>query len=163
MQHHQMLHGGLPENIKITDNAIIPMKERVAGRRYEPRGLAGQQAVPPIASRSAADNEELGCPELGLGAAADRVHPQLGGQAGGGVEPVGRSSAPSSSRSRHRYASDLVQGHVRVDELRSVDRLAGADQGGDRVGDVPDIDVHRGQHPAVMQPEGDVFSARPAC
>lgn len=25
-----------PENIKITDNAIIPMKERVAGRRYNP-------------------------------------------------------------------------------------------------------------------------------
>src|SRR5581483_6588726 len=25
-----------PENIKITDNAIIPMKERVAGRRYDP-------------------------------------------------------------------------------------------------------------------------------
>jgi succinate dehydrogenase / fumarate reductase iron-sulfur subunit len=25
-----------PEHIKITDNAIIPMKERVAGRRYDP-------------------------------------------------------------------------------------------------------------------------------
>jgi succinate dehydrogenase / fumarate reductase iron-sulfur subunit len=25
-----------PENIKITDNGIIPMKERVAGRRYDP-------------------------------------------------------------------------------------------------------------------------------
>jgi succinate dehydrogenase / fumarate reductase iron-sulfur subunit len=25
-----------PEGIKITDNAIIPMKERVAGRRYDP-------------------------------------------------------------------------------------------------------------------------------
>ena len=25
-----------PENIKITDNAIIPTKERVAGRRYDP-------------------------------------------------------------------------------------------------------------------------------
>ena len=25
-----------PENIKITDNALIPMKERVAGRRYDP-------------------------------------------------------------------------------------------------------------------------------
>ncbi len=25
-----------PENIHITDNAIIPMKERVAGRRYDP-------------------------------------------------------------------------------------------------------------------------------
>ena len=25
-----------PEHIKITDNALIPMKERVAGRRYDP-------------------------------------------------------------------------------------------------------------------------------
>ena len=25
-----------PEHIKITDNAIIPMKERVAGRRFDP-------------------------------------------------------------------------------------------------------------------------------
>jgi succinate dehydrogenase / fumarate reductase iron-sulfur subunit len=25
-----------PENIKITDNALIPMKERVVGRKYDP-------------------------------------------------------------------------------------------------------------------------------
>ena len=25
-----------PEGIKITDNALIPMKERVAGRKYDP-------------------------------------------------------------------------------------------------------------------------------
>jgi len=25
-----------PEHIKITDNALIPMKERVAGRKYDP-------------------------------------------------------------------------------------------------------------------------------
>ncbi len=25
-----------PENIHITDNALIPMKERVAGQRYDP-------------------------------------------------------------------------------------------------------------------------------
>jgi succinate dehydrogenase / fumarate reductase iron-sulfur subunit len=25
-----------PEHIKVTDNAIIPMKERVAGRKYDP-------------------------------------------------------------------------------------------------------------------------------
>ena len=28
-----------PEYIKITDNAIIPMKERVADKRYDPMGL----------------------------------------------------------------------------------------------------------------------------
>ena len=31
-----MLHRGLPEGIKITDNAIIPMKERVADKKYDP-------------------------------------------------------------------------------------------------------------------------------
>jgi succinate dehydrogenase / fumarate reductase iron-sulfur subunit len=25
-----------PEHIKITDNALIPMKERVVGRKYDP-------------------------------------------------------------------------------------------------------------------------------
>ena len=32
-----------PENIKITDNAIIPMKERVAGRRYDPAVWLGNK------------------------------------------------------------------------------------------------------------------------
>jgi succinate dehydrogenase / fumarate reductase, iron-sulfur subunit len=32
-----------PENIKITDNAIIPMKERVAGRRYDPAVWLGHK------------------------------------------------------------------------------------------------------------------------
>ena len=35
-----------PEHIKITDNAIIPMKERVAGPPVRPGGVARQQAVP---------------------------------------------------------------------------------------------------------------------
>lgn len=32
-----------PEGIKITDNAIIPMKERVAGHRYDPIAWAGRK------------------------------------------------------------------------------------------------------------------------
>ncbi len=32
-----------PEHIKITDNAIIPMKERVAGRRYDPAVWLGRK------------------------------------------------------------------------------------------------------------------------
>ena len=31
-----MLHRGVPEGIKITDNAIIPMKERVVDRKFDP-------------------------------------------------------------------------------------------------------------------------------
>ena len=30
-----------PEHIKITDNALIPMKERVAGRKYDPLAWLG--------------------------------------------------------------------------------------------------------------------------
>ena len=34
-----------PEGIKITDNAIIPMKERVAGNRYDPIAWAGRKLL----------------------------------------------------------------------------------------------------------------------
>ncbi len=36
LQHHEMLHQGLPESITITDNAIIPLKERVVDRYFDP-------------------------------------------------------------------------------------------------------------------------------
>ncbi len=36
LQHHQCCTEVCPEHIKITDNALIPMKERVVGRKYDP-------------------------------------------------------------------------------------------------------------------------------
>ena len=36
LQHHQVLHQGLPGRHHITDNAIIPLKERVVDRYYDP-------------------------------------------------------------------------------------------------------------------------------
>ena len=36
MQHHEVLHQGLPWGITITDNAIIPLKERVVDLAYDP-------------------------------------------------------------------------------------------------------------------------------
>ena len=36
LQHHAMLHEGLSEHITITENAIIPLKERVVDRFYDP-------------------------------------------------------------------------------------------------------------------------------
>jgi succinate dehydrogenase / fumarate reductase iron-sulfur subunit len=36
-----------PEHIKITDNAIIPMKERVVDRRYDPLVWLGRKISPP--------------------------------------------------------------------------------------------------------------------
>jgi succinate dehydrogenase / fumarate reductase iron-sulfur subunit len=48
-----------PEHIRITDNAIIPLKERVADEYYDPlrmlwRKLRGQPATPVAASRQPA-------------------------------------------------------------------------------------------------------------
>ena len=31
-----MLHGSMPEDIHITDNGIIPLKERVVDKYYDP-------------------------------------------------------------------------------------------------------------------------------
>jgi succinate dehydrogenase / fumarate reductase iron-sulfur subunit len=36
LQHHQVLHQGVPGAHHITDNAIIPLKERVVDRFYDP-------------------------------------------------------------------------------------------------------------------------------
>ena len=38
LQHHKVLHKVCPENIHITDNAIIPLKERVVDDYYDPLG-----------------------------------------------------------------------------------------------------------------------------
>jgi succinate dehydrogenase / fumarate reductase iron-sulfur subunit len=36
VQHQQVLHRSPPEEIHITDNAIIPLKERVVDEYYDP-------------------------------------------------------------------------------------------------------------------------------
>ena len=38
LQHHHVLPQGVPGNITITDNAIIPLKERVVDRFFDPLG-----------------------------------------------------------------------------------------------------------------------------
>jgi succinate dehydrogenase / fumarate reductase, iron-sulfur subunit len=47
-----------PEHIKITDNALIPMKERVAGRKYDPLVWLGAK----IGRRTAKDTPAAGVP-----------------------------------------------------------------------------------------------------
>jgi succinate dehydrogenase / fumarate reductase iron-sulfur subunit len=51
-----------PENIKITDNALIPMKERVVGRKYDPLTWLGskisrrtQHDTPAVPAKKAAN------------------------------------------------------------------------------------------------------------
>ena len=36
VQYHEVLHKGVPEGITITDNAIIPLKERVVDEHFDP-------------------------------------------------------------------------------------------------------------------------------
>src|SRR5215475_14298701 len=55
---------------------------------------------------------------------------------------------------------DLVEGDGGVGEALGVDLAAGADQVLDRVGDVPDVDVHAGEDAAVAQPERDELAGR---
>ena len=59
LQHHQVLHQGLPGAHHITDNAIIPLKERVVDRFYDPvarllRLFRGDQGRSPHARAEAA-------------------------------------------------------------------------------------------------------------
>ena len=43
VQHHQVLHRGVPRAHQITDNGIIPMKERVVDARYDPVAWLGRK------------------------------------------------------------------------------------------------------------------------
>jgi succinate dehydrogenase / fumarate reductase iron-sulfur subunit len=55
-----------PEGIKITDNALIPMKERVAGRKYDPLVWLGSKisrrpraaGTPPVPGTSASGQQQ---------------------------------------------------------------------------------------------------------
>jgi succinate dehydrogenase / fumarate reductase iron-sulfur subunit len=54
LQHHKVLHRGCPEHIKITDNAIIPLKERMDDEYFDPiRWLMGR--IKPRTKNAASD------------------------------------------------------------------------------------------------------------
>src|SRR3954453_10351006 len=74
----------------------------------------------------------------------------------GSTLPVWRRSAPGARAARH----ELLQRGRRVGQPGGVDRLPGAHQVADRAGDVPDVDVHAGEHPAPGEPEGDELPLR---
>src|SRR5262249_5626863 len=63
--------------------------------------------------------------------------------------------APAPAAGWTSPCSCLEQRLVRVRERLRVDLRAGADQRLDRVDHVPDVDVHAGQHPVLLEPEGD--------
>jgi hypothetical protein len=74
-----------PEHIKITDNAIIPLKERVADEYYDPvrllwRKVRGQDATPPGAGQErsgprAGPPAKDAQPSAGTPAATGHDHP----------------------------------------------------------------------------------------
>src|SRR5579872_352473 len=56
---------------------------------------------------------------------------------------------------RLRVGSDFREGDIGVGEAGEVYLAGGADEGLDVVVDVPDVDVHAGDHDAAGEPEGD--------
>ena len=70
-----------------------------------------------------------------------------------------RAGRPAASR---LSAQQIAERDLRIGQRLQVDRpavQARPDQRGDRLGDVPDVGVHPGQHPAVADPERDEFRA----
>jgi succinate dehydrogenase / fumarate reductase iron-sulfur subunit len=59
-----------PENIKITDNALIPLKERVVGRKYDPVVWLGSK----IARRAAKDTPKVPAGSGGAGGRPPASH-----------------------------------------------------------------------------------------
>ena len=80
-------------------------------------------------------------------ATADRLLRELDGD-----ERVRRTRRLYRSGSACATA-EIVEWNRRVGQLRAVDRDAVADQCLNRVGDVPDVDVHAGEHLIVAHPE----------
>ena len=62
-------------------------------------------------------------------------------------------------RSLHRR-DEVLERDVGIGEAPVIDRDALADEPLDRVGDVPDVDVHAGHDAIVGEPEGDELAAR---
>ncbi|SCL41090.1 succinate dehydrogenase / fumarate reductase iron-sulfur subunit [Micromonospora pallida] len=69
-----------PEHIKITDNGIIPMKERVVDRKYDPLVWLGSKIL------RRGQNEPVGAPQIG-------VHHGLHSHAGGSHDPGAEAQA----------------------------------------------------------------------
>ena len=57
LQHHQVLQRGVPESIHITDNGIIPLKERVADDFFDPVRWVGGKLT-----GAEDENRRRGCP-----------------------------------------------------------------------------------------------------
>src|SRR5262249_32601096 len=76
------------------------------------------------------------------------------GEVGGGWGRAGvRGSSPG-------VYSERLEGDVRVGEAGRIDGQSGPYQGCDLVVDVPDVDVHAGQHPPAPDPERQELAPR---
>ena len=102
-----------PEHIKITDNAIIPLKERVADEYYDPiQWPGGSSAAVDVAAeawscRSSARGGRRGCrrePAAGRRAAGERRRPARPTRPTAGLRP--RPGRPADADRRRRRAAD---------------------------------------------------------
>ncbi|WP_305785125.1 succinate dehydrogenase/fumarate reductase iron-sulfur subunit [Symbioplanes lichenis] len=100
-----------PEHIKITDNAIIPLKERVVDKRYDPLVWLGRKILrrDQVPGAAPAPVGEGGIPSRGVD-----------GKPLGTPAPAGSSMAPSSTAGVTDVASGLGDGHVRLPEAPPV-------------------------------------------
>jgi succinate dehydrogenase / fumarate reductase iron-sulfur subunit len=87
-----------PEHIKITDNAIIPMKERAVDRRYDPIAWLGRK----ILRRDQLDQPVgVGAPRAGGDA------PRTGGDAPRTAGDAGTASTPAEEAAAHGAQGEI--------------------------------------------------------
>ncbi len=116
-----------PEHIKITDNAIIPMKERVVDRRYDPLVVIARKIL---------RRDQLPAPAAGEPSLHSAPVTVVEGKA-----PVDFSRAPEP-----RGPEVNAAGHVNLNEMLS-DRTAAASPFGDQVAFPLDPDTLNYYHP----------------
>jgi len=95
-----------PEGIHITDNAIIPMKERVVDVKYDPLFILGDR-IPSRQSRAAEDELRHGNPAAAEAEARRRVEDRTGDQAA-----LGALSAALVAQGRFAEAAQIAERRV---------------------------------------------------
>src|SRR5262249_56669390 len=97
--------------------------------------------------------------EWGTGGPAGWRSARGGGMKGAGAVGGGWGRAGVGGSSPGLY-SERLEGDVRVGEAGRIDGQSGPYQGCDLVVDVPDVDVHAGQHPPAPDPERQELAPR---
>jgi succinate dehydrogenase / fumarate reductase iron-sulfur subunit len=118
-----------PEHIKITDNAIIPMKERVVDRRYDPLVWLGRK----IFRRDQLEEQPSlapSAPAAGQRSASGAGTSQYGGQYGGGGDMISNPPEQHEPGSEHTGLRRGELATVGADGKMDISELIATNQGG---------------------------------